>query len=697
VKKAKKEKKTSTKPIAAPTTDLPEVKIPVPSSNISSTLKTKGSLRAPAADLPPVDLKAPESEPIRLSLATKSHEKKRKAPKVPPATESKIASTPESQQVPPPTSSETVPIDVPDFALKGPSITIPSLDLEPKAKPPTPPPSPVVEPQPVTAEEIETKDKKTSAFEIKAPAVTIPDLDLSGPGATDAYMSSTSKPQPIVAQSRSDSGLEAIISSHMHSSSTFGTKSAIDESTAVLPDTSVSSGLGSEILDGVATKGYTLTDLKQQQQPSISDETQQQSLKRDSSLLRHDFARKITMNDEIRAKLIYRQSELKKLLETEIAQSIDDFDTKKDGKALSKILGHGIDLVKDKKVTTYPDLKQKLIIDHKHEAFIVDPVVRSLYVTIEQQGLDNLDKPEFPLAVRDMVRLPAKQTFETIAHLNKDSTPGGSLTNEGTQMTTTTKEISVADVGTTNQSAPISQNQQTPPTDVARSCLTCGRSKSKTKKPSAPTTPAGTNNSVSTHPVGLLDERRRLQLASHRTELGNILRDHLLSTQPPIRRFPDHPKEVDKIIRKSLVLVAQPKILSYEQLRNDLKTEYKHTFYLIDPTIDVIRDTFDHCDITQMHEKINIDILDANIAQTATLYNQTELQTNLLTNEEFELMKTKQQQPWLRDYLREREVKEKKLHRKQNKELGKILDRTLEILPLNQVQTWDELAAKLRR
>lgn len=108
------------------------------------------------------------------------------------------------------------------------------------------------------------------------------------------------------------------------------------------------------------------------------------------------------MNDDLRAKLIYRQPELKKCLEAEISKSIEDFDPKKDQKSLDKILTHGIDLIKDKKVTTYPELKQKLIVEHKNDAFIVDPVVRSLYCTIEKQGLDNLDKPEFPIAIRDV-------------------------------------------------------------------------------------------------------------------------------------------------------------------------------------------------------------------------------------------------------------------------------------------------------
>jgi hypothetical protein len=359
------------------------------------------------------------------------------------------------------------------------------------------------------------------------------------------------------------------------------------------------------------------------------------------------------MNDELRTKLIFRQNELKKCLEVEISKSIEDFDPKKDQKSLDKILTHGIDLIKDKKVTTYPELKQKLIIEHKNDPLIVDPVVRSLYCTIEKQGLDNLDKPEFPLAIRDMVRLPAKQTLDTVTHLNKEIT----------------EELS-----------PKSHE----PTST-RSCLTCGRTKSKPKVPLTPTT----------H-TGLLDERRRVQLNTHRNEFGTILRDHIQSSQPPIRQFAEHPKEVEKILRKSLTLITQPKILSYEQIRNDLKTEYKQTFYLVDPIIDIIRDTFDHCDITQMNEKINLDILDSNISQTANLYNQINNQTNLLTTEEFNLLKSNQL-TWLNQYLIDNELKEKKITRKQNKELNKILNRTLDLISLNLIYTWDELNSQLRR
>ncbi len=254
----------------------------------------------------------------------------------------------------------------------------------------------------------------------------IPPVDLSGPPKSEAYVSYS---EPI--QSRSDSGLEAVISSHIPPSSTFGTQTTIGD-TQQHP--SVSSGFGSEILDQMTTKGYSLPEIPLPSPTLVP--------KAENNLIKHDFTRKITMNEETRAKLIFRQTELKNCLLAEISKSVDEFDAKKDQKSLDKILTHGIDLIKDKRVSTYPELKQKLIIEHKNDAFIVDPVVHSLYYTIENHGLDNLDKPEFPLAIRDvstmindvlllyggfsfffqqMVRLPAKQTYDTVTQLNKES------------------------------------------------------------------------------------------------------------------------------------------------------------------------------------------------------------------------------------------------------------------------------------
>ena len=486
--------------------------------------------------------------------------------------------------------------------------------------------------------------------------MNIPDLDLSGPPKSEAYLSLSSKKpeEPAVTtatttiapvQSRSDSGLEAIISSHLQGSSTFSTNPTVED---LHQHTSISSGLGSEIIDSINTKGYTLPDVRQENTTT--------ELKRESnSTLRHDFTRKITMTEDSRSKLIFRQTELKKCLESEISKSIDDFDAKKDQKTLTKVLTHAIDLIKDKKVSTYPELKQKLIVEHKNDAFIVDPVVRSLYCTMENQGLDNIDKPEFPLAIRDMVRLPAKQTYDTVTQLNKS-------TSEEAQ-------------------------RIAPEPSTTASCLTCGRAKSKKK---AAATAAATSS------TGLLDERRRLQLNTHRNELGTVLRDHIQSTQPAIRNFAENPKEVEKIIRKSLASVTQPKVLSYEQIRNELKTEYKQTFYLVDPIVDIVRDTFDHCDIAQMNEKINLDILDSNIAQTAQLYNQVNQQNNLLTPEESNLLKSNQL-TWVNAHLLESELKEKKITSKQNKELARILARAMNILSLNLLYTWDELNSQLRR
>lgn len=272
-----------------------------------------------------------------------------------------------------------------------------------------------------------TESKQSTPFDTKAPFIDIPPLDLSGPSKTDTYLSSASSKQeetisiPEHLQSRSDSGLEVTASSPLQPSSTLG-------DIPQLP--SVSSGFGSEIFDNMTAKGLSLPSISAPEPTLVPAE------------LRHDFTRRINLTDETRAKLIFRETELKTRLETELAKSIADFDAKRDHKSLDKILTDTIDLIKDKKVSTYPELKQKLLLEHKEETCLVDPVVHSLYYTIENHGLDYLDKPEFPLAIRDvsqmindflflcilsfllqqMVRLPAKQTYDTVAHLNKEAT-----------------------------------------------------------------------------------------------------------------------------------------------------------------------------------------------------------------------------------------------------------------------------------
>lgn len=97
-----------------------------------------------------------------------------------------------------------------------------------------------------------------------------------------------------------------------------------------------------------------------------------------------------------------------------------------------------------------------------------------------------------------------------------------------------------------------------------------------------------------------------------------------------------------------------------------------------------------------MNEKTNLDILDSNISQTANLYNKINSETNLLTTEEYNLLKSNQL-TWINQYLIDNELKEKKITKKQNKELNKILTRTFELLSLNLISTWDELNSQLHR
>ena len=182
---------------------------------------------------------------------------------------------------------------------------------------------------------------------------------------------------------------------------------------------------------------------------------------------------------------------------------------------------------------------------------------------------------------------------------------------------------------------------------------------------------------------------------THQNQLTTILNEHIQSARPPIRKFAEHPKEIEKIIRQCLTFINQQKITSYDQLRHDLKTQHKQTFYLVDPIVDITRDTFDHCDITRMNEKMNVEILDSNITQTSNLYNHMNSQSNLLTTEEYNLLKSNQLD-WLNQYLIDNKLS-KKMSNKKLKEFNKILNRTIELLILNVTSTWDELNRQLRR
>ena len=478
--------------IAAPKASLPNVDLPLPSSNLSSALKTKGSLRAPGNELPAVVFSEQTSEPARLPTIH-TLEKKRQAPKKPIAPEDK--DTPQMITLSP---EAVVPASAVDQVNTQPTSGVPSIEIRTdedllitpsmietdaqekvNAEPSSPLPileqrseedvvarstttietervnevtmtsasaASTIEQHPtvrqakvglndghddamisVRFQETSTEPKKSLSFDMRAPALHIPALDLSGPQSIDGYISSSKHEQSVSTiaplQSRSDSGLEAIISSHLPPSSTFDTNPTM---TDLQQPTSISSGLGSEIMDSMTTQGYQLTAPEQEK---LTREP-----KRENSVLRHDFARKITINDESRSKLIFRQNELKACLETEISRSMDAVDAKKDQKTLSRIITHAVDLIKEKKVSTYPELKQKLLAEHKNDAAIVDPVVRALYCTMEKQGLDNVDKPEFPLAIRDVSQrtmIYGSVTIFSFIHssrwcvfrLNKRSTP----------------------------------------------------------------------------------------------------------------------------------------------------------------------------------------------------------------------------------------------------------------------------------
>jgi len=217
--------KEKTKTIEAPKSDLPEVDMPVPSSNISSTLKKQGSLRAPSNDLPVVDLTLPPSESVHLP-AIHTHEKKRQAPKKPKVKEEKVPPQPttvnevniQQTNIVPSieiTSEEgqspVIEKQVEEEISPSPAVIEKQSEEQINVRLPTPPP--VVETLP-PAEEIKkthTESKKHSSFEIKAPALNIPELDLSVPNKTDllVYERPNDLPAPTEASSGAGSGIRS--------------------------------------------------------------------------------------------------------------------------------------------------------------------------------------------------------------------------------------------------------------------------------------------------------------------------------------------------------------------------------------------------------------------------------------------------------------------------------------------------------
>ena len=224
-----------------------------------------------------------------------------------------------------------------------------------------------------------SSSKKSPSFAIKAPIIDVPPVHLPQPNISLSHQTATSSE---TIQSQSDSGLDPITSSHIQASSTFG-------DIPQLP--SVSSGFGSEILDSMTTKGYSLPDI-QLPEPTLVPKYSTKS----------DLTRQINFNSDIRTKFIARQNDIKISLASEIPKSLDQFNTPTDSASLDQILTDAIDLIKDKKVSTYSELHNKLHVEHKQQIHLINPVVHSFYYIIENHGLDNLDKPEFPLTIRDV-------------------------------------------------------------------------------------------------------------------------------------------------------------------------------------------------------------------------------------------------------------------------------------------------------
>lgn len=210
--------------------------------------------------------------------------------------------------------------------------------------------------------------------------------------------------------------------------------------------------------------------------------------------------------------------------------------------------------------------------------------------------------------------------------------------------------------------------------EISRTCFTCNRSKK--------------SSVITTNSDAFIDERRRTQLHDHRQQLTETLINQIQSNQPTIERCVEQPKETEKLVRKTLNIVSQGKCQSYEQIRHELKRENKQTFHLVDPIVDVIRDTIDHCDLTQINDKTNLEIVKSHVNQAAQLYNN---EIPLLNADELRAVKTNQLS-WLENHFNEN-----KFSKKENKEFQRIFRRTFEIFSFYNFSTWEELSLQLQR
>ena len=69
------QKSTKSSSFKAPKTSLPDVNAPLPTSKVSSFLKTSEPLRVPNTDLPTLDLTAKSAESVRLPSLTRKEKK----------------------------------------------------------------------------------------------------------------------------------------------------------------------------------------------------------------------------------------------------------------------------------------------------------------------------------------------------------------------------------------------------------------------------------------------------------------------------------------------------------------------------------------------------------------------------------------------------------------------------------------------
>lgn len=130
--------------------------------------------------------------------------------------------------------------------------------------------------------------------------------------------------------------------------------------------------------------------------------------------------------------------------------------------------------------------------------------------------------------------------------------------------------------------------------------------------------------------------------------------------------------------------MSERKFCSIEEIRNELKTENKETFYLVDPIVDLVRDCLNNCDLTKLDEKTTIDIVRSETNEKSKFFDEKEKLLSEIESRKLD---------WIPDFLVEKSQTEKN----ERKFVREILRRSVDLIKLDVLSSWTELEEQIKR